>query len=268
MIISETKLRKIIKDEMINEIFGFGKKQTKRKRHFVTSNVEDFVKALKVARKAISKPTAEQKEKFLINNFYESLRVRSQKEEMIQTHAINNACDGVDYFKKNVFPFISKFSYFIKEGVDLRKEDNMPFYVGLVLDGTLNGIISRLRLSGMSKTKFSGMAKEYYETLSQDEKSELDELINFYVKLFRFLNKYDTKDLLQKRLDLIYPDTKRSSLGDDTSPEGLVRFQSGNVSEPPSISSPGTMTPSSGNPERRNFDSLEFDTWQKKSYKK
>ena len=133
MIISETKLRKIIKDEMINEIFGFGKKQTKRKRHFVTSNVEDFVKALKVARKAISKPTAEQKEKFLINNFYESLSVRSQKEEMIQTHAINNACDGVDYFKKNVFPFISKFSYFIKEGVDLRKEDNMPFYVGLVL---------------------------------------------------------------------------------------------------------------------------------------
>ena len=261
MLISETKLRKIIRDEMINELFGFGSGgKPKRKRHFVTSNVEDFVEALKVTRKAIKNPTPEQKEDFLINNFYESLTTRNEKEKMMQTHAINNAIDGVDYFKNHIFPFISKFSYFIKEGADLRQEENIPFYVGLVLDGTLNRIISRLRLSGMEKNQFSVMAKEYYETLSQYEKSELDELINYYVKLFRFLNRYDTRDLLQKRLDVIYSDEKHSSLGDDTNPEGSARFKSKIMSEPPSISSPGTKTSSSGNPERINFDSLGFTT--------
>lgn len=280
MKISESQLRAIIKKEIINEFF-FKKKKVPKKMHFdytksdkvlsslsgsrSAENFKTLLDTLLATRRATYKPTAQQRTDLQIDEFIKTLKISARGQKESHYNIVFKAANGIDLFRDKVFPLISQMSFIMKENIDLSKEDNMPFYAGIILYNMLapiEDVIDSLVELSKNKKQFSAMFKAYYSSLNKQEKANLNGMMSFYAKMFSNLSRYDVNDILSTRIDLLYPVSKEKSHS-DTDPEVV---SAGEYTPPPQpfLKSAGTNHGhSTGGSEsgiaRMNFDQL-FNT--------
>lgn len=280
MKISESQLRAIIKKEIINEFFGpFRKNKEPKKMHFdytksdkvlkslsgsrSVENLKTLLDVLLTTRRATYKPTAQQRSDLQIDEFIRTLKVKSKGQKASHYNIIFKAANGIDLFRDKVFPLVSQMSFIMKENIDLSKEDNMPFYAGIIFYHMLtpiDDVINVLVEESKNKNKFSAMFKAYYSTLSKEEKANLNGMMSFYAQTFRNLSKYDINDILSTRIDLLYPQNKKKTRSDDN--QKVARMGEYTPSPAPSLKSANTNhghTTGGSKLNKMNFDDL-FDT--------
>lgn len=236
MIVKESQLRKIIKEELLNElnlldkVSNFFKRKPKSSSQAPQSGITSArlgVTSPKAKRRNQPKPADKDKKKYRhnpqLNLFFkklESARSKIQKfqsiiltlerDEALEFDTISaeskvlTAAEGLDIFIDQVFPLISKLAGHLKENKqkDVNKIDIMVneemLILGLIFESEFLGVDILLNISDKD-------LKYYMTSFDKKDRKQKEDLIQFFVSIFRFIyrNKDSINSIIQKKLTQI-----------------------------------------------------------------
>lgn len=196
MIIKETQLREIIKEELLSEFFGPFKRKKKPKKMFLSKDA--LAKHKKNA--ALSKTSGIQ-----ITDFFKRLenakaKIRKLKSVLLKlrkgnklgfdfleaTGEVLEADRGLDEFENKVFPLISKLAKLLKEEKEVNEISIMMDEEILILGSIFAKEFSNIdELASISDRDLAN----YMSALSDDEKKSKESLVQFYASVFRYIAK-------------------------------------------------------------------------------
>lgn len=208
MLIKESVLRQIIKEEILNEFFGpFKKKKQSKKMYFSQSDrtISSFIDLLRQTKKEISdfrvnpkKPTFNQEDEFTLYDY------------------TSKAIEGFELFSEKIFPIISSISNVLKENEIKYEKFKYPLHIGY----TFYEFFNQTDIVNKSTISLQKSAKEYFMKLKSEERKEIISLVMFFRRIFVYMKKNDMVEFLAKQFGEIVPersqDTQRDNIEFDS----------------------------------------------------
>lgn len=242
MLIKESDLRQIVKEELLNEFFGsFRKRKPKKISH---TGIHFLFKKLEEVKNILSEPKISDIHK------EEHLDLDSFNNKEIIQNKILDIGRGIDIFLEEIFPVISSLGSPLKESdvINIREKDKFVVQTGYIFLKHFSGLLQRARLKSYPPEKINEFAREYYSTLNKVEKNRLESVIQFYSRVFRYLKKVDVNKIIEDRLKYaIHPEIPaepQPSMGEFI------------PSKPPPLPPAGRMTTSRDSLNVMNFEDL------------
>ena len=200
MLIKESDLRQILKEEILSEFFGPFKKQRK-KIYFSEKDkiISSFINLLKQTKKEISdfrfnskKPTANQEDEFSLYDY------------------TSKAIEGYELFAEKVFPIIDSMGSVLKENKVKFEKFKYPLHIGY----TFYEFFNQAEILNMSSISLQKAAKEYFLKLKSDERKEIIALIMFFKRILVYMQKNDMVEFLAKQFGEIASERRQDTQKD------------------------------------------------------
>ena len=219
MKISEDKLREVIKEEVINELFGFLKKKDKKKKKEIYSSSKE-----KQLQKFISMLFNTKKE--IIDFKYNPKSPLKNKNNPVELYDyVSSAIDGYNLFEEKIFPVISAISGPLKENNFKYEKFKYPLHIGFTFFDQFGSV----EISSMSTIQLRKLASDYYKKLSESERKQINSLAKFYSRIFAYMKQNDLIEFLTQQVQAIYdliqdeqPEDRTSVELDKNIPKGIL----------------------------------------------
>ncbi len=206
MKVSEDKLREVIKEELINELFGFLKK--KKKKEIYSSSKEKqlqtFISMLFTTKKEI-----------LDFKYNPKSPIKNKNNPVELYDYISSAIDGYNLFEEKIFPIISAISGPLKESNFKYEKFKYPLHVGF----TFLYQFENFDISNMSTIQLRKLASDYYKKISESEKKKINSLARFYSRIFTYMKQNDLIEFLTEQMQELY------DLMKDEQPEDITSIE-------------------------------------------
>lgn len=210
MLIKESELRQIIKEEILNEFLGLGlfkrganKQDNQRKKIYLTEQdkkIAAFIETLKQAKKEIAdfrvnprKPTFNQENEFTLYDY------------------TSKAIEGYDLFVDKIFPIISSISNVLKENEMKYEKFKYPLHIGY----TFYEFFNQTDIVNKSTISLQKSAKEYFVKLKSEERKEIISLVMFFRRIFVYIKKNDMVEFLADQFSEIASERSQDTLKDE-----------------------------------------------------
>lgn len=215
MLIKESELRQIVKDEILNEFFGpfkrgKNKKDKQRKKIYLSKQdkkIVDFINTLRQAKQEIAdfrvnpkKPTFNQEDEFTLYDY------------------TSKAIEGFELFSEKIFPIISSISNVLKENEMKFEKFKYPLHIGY----TLYEFFNESDMLDMSTISLQKLAKDYFLKLETSERKEIISLVMFYRRIFVYMQKNDMIEFLAKQFGEIVPSNKADTIRDKVKSDSKI----------------------------------------------
>ena len=266
MIIKESQLREIIKEELLNEFFWPFKKKKEPKKMSLSADV--LAKHKKNA--ILSKTSSIQIIDFFKRLENAKVKIRELKSILLKlrkgstlgfdfleaTGEVLEADRGLDVFENKIFPLISKLAKLLKEEKEINEINIMMDEEILILGSIFAKEFANIdEVESISDKDLAS----YMSTLSDDEKKSKEALVQFYASIFRYIakNRNNINKLVDKKMNQV----KRAN--EKLGGRNLNRIQN-TKSQNPSIDSYNPKTP----PDLESAPTISSNRYDSKGYKR
>lgn len=219
--INETQLRKMVKEELMNEFFGFLKKrknssQTPKSQNSPSSRAKEankkrVLELFDVLRKC--------RNEIMDINSIPQFNFSEFSDRYKAFSYLLEGAEGFRILEEEIFPLVKSLNVMMKESASY-KQVEYSAHIGNVIAKNCKDLVKKLHLDYLGKKMqpssfLRDAVKEHYESLPLGQKREIEELIMFVAKIYVYSRKNQiSQDVLKKNID----ELMNNSSNDATTP--------------------------------------------------